>query len=153
MGDAISIADIGSPSSFATFFLLTAWIIRTWPHWKAKVNEARKIQLDADGDRLKQAFARIRDLEEAQSADRREFNDARSNDRREFNEAMSDERKRCDAEIEEVRRETRERLTALEEENRGLQATIRQNSQSTAQMIGRPDAIAQSIVQRGKDTK
>lgn len=133
MGNEWTVSDIGSPSSFATFFLLAAWVIRTWPHWKAKVNEARKIQLDADGERLSQAFARIRLLEEQQSADRREFN-----------EAMSAERHRCDEELDEIRH----RLTAAEEENRGLQAMIRQNSSSTAQMIGRPDAVAESEAAR-----
>jgi len=150
MGSEIALSDIGSPASLASFFLLLGWVVRTWPHWKSKINEARKIQLDADGERLKQAFDRIRVLEEAQSADRREFNDASSNNRREFNEAMSDERRRCDAEIEEVRRETRERLTALEEENKGLKASIRQNSKSTAHMFGRPGDVADSTTRRDK---
>jgi DNA anti-recombination protein RmuC len=135
MGNGIALSDIGSPASFATFTLLAIWVIRTWPHWKSKINEARKIQLDADGERLAQAFARIRVLEEQQSADRREFN-----------EAMSNERKRCDGELDEIR----ERLTASEERERGLQAMIRQNSQSTAQMIRRPDAVAESTAHRGK---
>jgi hypothetical protein len=133
MGSEISIADIGSPVSFGTFFLMAIWVIRTWPHWKAKVNEARKIQLDADSDRLSQAFTRIRVLEEAQSADRRDFN-----------EEMSKERKRCDDELDEIR----ERLTASEQREQGLLAMIRQNSQSTAQMIGRPDAVAESAARR-----
>lgn len=139
MADGLSISDIGSPSSIASFFLLAAWLIRTWPHWKAKVNEARKIQLDADGERLAQAFARIRTLEEAQSADRREFNDE-----------LSKERKRCDAELDAIREEMRERLTAAENENKGLQAMIRQNSQSSATMISRPDAVAESHAARQK---
>src|SRR5688572_25847235 len=137
MVDGLALSDIGSPASFATFTLLAIWIIRTWPHWKSKINEARKIQLDADGERLAQAFARIRMLEETQSADRREFSVALS-------EAISEERKRCDKELDEIRG----RLTAAETENRGLQAMIRQNSQSTAQMIGRPDAIVESVARR-----
>lgn len=136
MGDGLALSDIGSPSSFATFFLLAAWIVRTWPHWKAKVNEARKIQLDADGERLAQAFQRIRDLEETQSKDRREFNDA-----------MSAERHRCDQELDEIRR----RLSAAEEENKGLQAMIRQTGSSAAIMISRPDAVAESIAVRKTD--
>lgn len=136
MVDGITVADIGSPASFATFTLLAIWVIRTWPHWKSKINEARKIQLDADGARLAQAFERIRSLEETQSADRREFNTA-----------LSNERKRCDGELDEIR----ERLTASEERERGLQAMIRQNSQSTAQMIGRPGDVAESVARRGKD--
>lgn len=131
--DATTLSEIGSPTSFATLFILAAWIIRTWPHWKAKVNEARKIQLDADGERLAQAFARIRILEEVQTADRREFN-----------EAMSAERHRCDEELDEIRR----RLTAAEEREQGLLAMIRQNSSSTAMMVGRPDAVAESRAAR-----
>lgn len=121
--DNVTISDVGSPASFATFTLLAIWVIRTWPHWKAKINDARKIQLDADGARLAQAFARINDLERAQSVAYKEFTIA-----------LSDERKRCDKELDEIR----ERLTAAEERERGLLAMIRQNSQSTAQMIGRP---------------
>lgn len=138
MADGLALSDLGSPASFATFTLLAIWVIRTWPHWKAKVNDARKIQLDADGERLAQAFARIRVLEEIQSADRREFH-----------EAMSNERKRCDRELEEIRHEMRERLASAEEENKGLKAMIRQNSQSTAQMIGRPGDVAESRARRG----
>jgi len=135
MGDGIALSEIGSPSSIASFFILAAWAIRTWPYWKMRINEARKIQLDADGERLAQAFARIRDLEEAQSADRREFS-----------KAMSDERKRCDLELDDIRK----RLSAAEDENRGLQAMIRQNSSSTAVMMGRPGAVAESAAARRK---
>jgi len=133
------LAQLGSVPAWGSFFILVGWVIRTWPHWKEKINEARKIQLDADGERLAQAFARIRVLEEAQSADRREFN-----------EAMSSERKRCDGELDEIRTEMRERLTAAEDENRGLKSMIRQNSSSTAEMVTRPDAVAESNAQRKK---
>lgn len=136
MVDGIALSDIGSPVSFGTFFLMAIWVIRTWPHWKAKVNEARKIQLDADGALRSDLLKRIRDLEEAQSIDRREFN-----------LAMSNERKRCDSELDEIR----ERLTAAERENQGLQSMIRQSSQSTAVMIGRPADVAESAARRRDD--
>lgn len=133
MGSGLVLADIGSPASFATFTLLAIWVIRTWPHWKSKINEARKIERDADGERLKQAFARIRELEEVQSADRREFN-----------AALSNERKRCDKELDEIRR----RLTEAERREDSLLAMVRQNSQSTAQMLGRPGDVATSATRR-----
>lgn len=135
MADGWTISEIGSPASLASFFLLLGWVVRTWPHWKSKVNEARKIQLDADGVLRTDLLKRIRELEETQSSDRRAFN-----------EAMSNERKRCDDELDEIRR----RLTAAEDENKGLQAMIRQNSSSSAVMISRPDAVAESNAQRKK---
>lgn len=130
------LAQIGSLSTWSIFTLVAIWIIRTWPVWKQKINEARKIELDADGERLAQAFARIRVLEETQTADRRAFNDS-----------LSEERRRCDQELDMIRK----RLTASEDENRGLQAMIRQNSSSTAVMIGRPDAVAESTSHREKE--
>jgi len=129
--DAGVVAQLGSLPGWASFVLLFGWVIRTWPHWKQKVNEARKIQLDADGARLEQAFTRIRELEETQSKDRREFN-----------EELSNERRRCDAELDDIRKE----LEALKVENRGLLDLIRQNSRSTAIMIGRPDAVTETKV-------
>lgn len=116
------ITQIGSAPAWATFFALVGWMVKTWPHWKEKVNEARKIQLDADGERLTQAFTRIRELEEIQSKDRREHH-----------EALSNERRRCDAELDDIRA----RLSATEQRETALLAMIRQNSQSTAHMIGR----------------
>ena len=136
MVDGIALSDIGSPASFATFTLLAIWVLRTWPHWKSKINEARKIERDADSVLRTDLLKRIRDLEEGQSADRREFN-----------AALSDERKRCDAELDEIRA----RLTLAETENRSLQAMIRQNSQSSAQMLGRPGDVAESIARREKN--
>lgn len=99
--DPNNLAQLGSVPAWGSFFLLVGWVVRTWPHWKERVNEARKIQLDADGVLRTDLLKRIRDLEEAQSVDRREFN-----------AAMSDERRRCDAELDEIRR----RLTAAEGE-------------------------------------
>lgn len=55
----------GSLPGWATFFMLLAWVIRTWPHWKAKVNEARKIELDAQGQLRTSLFERIATLEKA----------------------------------------------------------------------------------------
>lgn len=134
MADGITLSDFGSPLSAATLVTVLVWVIRTWPYWKQRINEARKIQLDADGERLAQAFARIRELEETQSSDRREFH-----------EALSDERKRCDRELDEIRA----RLTASEQREQGLLGMIRQNSQSSAQMIGRPGDVAESRARRG----
>lgn len=136
MADGITLSDFGSPLSAATLVTVLVWVIRTWPYWKQRINEARKIQLDADGERLAQAFARIRELEETQSSDRREFH-----------EALSDERKRCDRELDEIRA----RLTASEQREQGLLGMIRQNSQSSAQMIGRPGDVAESRARRGGD--
>lgn len=123
MNSGLTVSDIGAIFSGGSFLILAVWVIRTWPVWKQRVNEARKIQLDADGERLVQAFARIRVLEETQSADRREFH-----------EELSNERKRCDQELDEIKA----RLTASEQREQGLLSMIRQNSSSTAQMIGRP---------------
>lgn len=61
--------------------MLVAWMIRTWPHWKAKVNEARKIELDAHGELRGSLFTRIADLERA----------------------AIEERRRCDKELRELR--------------------------------------------------
>lgn len=55
----------GSLPGWATFFMLMVWVIRTWPHWKAKINEARKIELDAHGELRGSLFSRIASLEQA----------------------------------------------------------------------------------------
>lgn len=135
MADGITFSDIGSPLSAATLATMFIWVVRTWPYWKMRINEARKIQLDADGVLRTDLLKRIRDLEETQSADRREFN-----------AALSDERKRCDHELDEIR----DRLAAAERENQGLQAMIRQASSSTAMMIGNPGAAAESVAARNE---
>lgn len=135
MDEGVSFSDLGAVSGLGSVTILAIWVIRTWPYWKMRINEAQKIKADADGSLRADLFARIRELEVTQS-----------NDRKEFNLAMSNERKRCDEELDEIRR----RLTAAEEENRGLLAMIRQNSSSTAIMIGRPDAVAESATNRDK---
>lgn len=132
--DPGAFAQIGSVPAWGSFFVLVGWIVRTWPHWKEKINEARKIQLDADGVLRTDLLTRIRELEEGRSADRREFN-----------EEMSKERKRCDIQLEEIRKE----MNDLKDDNRGLLAMIRQNSSSTALMISRPDAVAEIEARKG----
>ena len=135
MLDAGKIASLTSLSGAAWTAVLvgTVWIIRTWPVWKQRLNEARKIELDADEGLRASLIDRIHQLEEIQSRDRAEF----------FR-AMAEERKRCAAEIEEIRA----MLRRTEEDNRGLMAMIRQNSASTAMVVTNPDGTALTTAAR-----
>ena len=133
-------ANAGFVTRFFAEFTPTTWsvivgigmgtiaLFKVWPLIKGKINEARKIELDANADLRGDLLQRIKDLEEAQHQDRLEF----------YN-AMGAERKRCDEEMDAIRTRlthevegVRARLTATENENKGLMSAIRQNSQSTA---------------------
>lgn len=61
----------GSLPGWATFFMLMVWVIRTWPHWKAKINEARKIELDGHSQLREHYFERIIGLEKAAIEERK----------------------------------------------------------------------------------
>ena len=102
-------------------------LVLTWPVIKQKINEARKAELDADGNLRSTLIERIHQLEEIQSSDRADF----------F-KAMAEERKRCDDELEEIR----VRLRQAEDDNRGLMSMIRQASSSTAMIVTNPEAAA-----------
>lgn len=85
MANGLSVSDIGWLSIIAQSFLLAGWVVRTWPLWKAKLNEARKIQLDADGEQYKRVLewcdrldARVAVLEEEVETCRRERDEAKA---------------------------------------------------------------------------
>lgn len=125
-----------TPTTWSVIFGIGVGIValvKVWPLIKGKINEARKIELDAEADLRGDLLTRIKDLEEAQHRDRLEFYDA-----------MGAERKRCDDELDAIR----SRLTTAENENKGLMSMIRQNSQSTAQLMGDPDMLATSKTRR-----
>jgi hypothetical protein len=137
MLDAETVAKLtsGTAAGWTAVLLMAGWIIRTWPAWKQRVNEARKIELDSDAVLRTDLLARIHALEEGQTKDRREFN-----------EAMAEERRRCDGELEEIRT----RLRQAENDNRGLMAMIRQVSSSTAMVVTNPDGTALTTAARKK---
>lgn len=140
-GTALAQLTSGATAGWAAFFVFLIWVVRTWPHWKAKVNEARKIEIEGEATIRGQLLKRVGDLEEAQHRDRLDFITA-----------MSDERKRCDGELDEIRAE----LKAERDERKGLESMIRQNSQSTAQMMGDPGGVAitgAARKRRGDDQK
>jgi hypothetical protein len=122
-------------ANWTTTAIVFILAIRSWPAIKAKINEARKIELGADGEFRSDLIARIHKLEEDQHRDKLEFADA-----------MREERKRCDKELDEIR----SRLTIAENENKGLQSMIRQHSQSGAMLMGSPDALAMTKAARKK---
>lgn len=125
-------ANVGAVTRFFSEFTPTTWsaivliamvavaIVKVWPLIKAKINEARKIELDAEADLRGDLLGRIKDLEEAQHKDRVEFYDA-----------MVVERRRCDDELDAIRL----RLKGAEDANAGLQRMIAQNSQSTGFLL------------------
>lgn len=146
-------ADASLVARFFAEFTPTTWsvivlgvmalvaLVKVWPLIKAKVNEARKIELDADADFRGDLLQRVKELEEAQHKDRLDFITA-----------LGDERKRCDEELDVIRA----RLKAAEDVNAGLLAQIRQDSQSTAALLdskgvlGRKPATSKA---RRKDPK
>jgi hypothetical protein len=86
--------------------LFVGTLVRVWPLVKAKINEARKIELDANADLRGDLLTRIRELEQAQVTDRLSFADA-----------MGNERARCDKELESFRNDlgdARGRIKELE---------------------------------------
>jgi uncharacterized protein YajQ (UPF0234 family) len=117
----------GAVGIWAILATVVGYIIRTWPIVKQRLNEARKIEVDADAEHRTTLLQRIQLLEEVQSSDRTEF----------F-KAMGDERLRCDRELDEIRT----RLRKSEDDNQGLMAMIRQFSQSTAMAVTNPDGVA-----------
>lgn len=133
MAEAVSAAGFFrnfTPTTWSIIVLIvisSVALVRVWPLIMAKVNEARKIKLDADADLRGDLFQRIKELEEAQHRDRLEFYTA-----------MGDERKRCDQELDTIR----SRLTKAEDHNAGLQRQLAQNAQSTAQFLGHPEDFA-----------
>lgn len=107
-------------SVVALIVFLAGMVVKFWPLLKGKLNEARKIELDADADFRGDLLQRVKELEESQHKDRLDFYTA-----------MGDERKRCDAELDAIRA----RLTHAENENKGLMSAIRQHSQSAAALL------------------
>jgi hypothetical protein len=130
MGDASLAAQLLSPSTplWLMALGLATWAVKTWPVWKGKINEARKIELDADGVLRRDLFTRISELERTRTADREYFDNQ-----------LATERRRCDEELEKMR-----------EENRGLVAMIRQHSQSSAVLMGDPAGVAITTAARKK---
>lgn len=114
----------GGVGVWTLVFLCLITLIRGWPVLK-------KISVEADGSLRADLLKRISDLE-TQAAQ----------DRLAFATEMAAERKRCEDEIRELRQEAEDERRALKEEVAGLLAAIRQNSQSTAYMIGEPEAVA-----------
>lgn len=143
-------ADAGLVTRFFAEFTPTTWtliiiglvqivaLVKVWPLIMAKVNEARKIKLDAEADLRGDLLQRIKELEEAQHRDRLEFYTA-----------MGDERKRCDDELDAIR----SRLTAAENENKGLMSAIRQNSQSTGFLLDQKGDLGSKSPPGKKDEK
>lgn len=101
-------------------------LVRVWPLVMAKVNEARKIGLDADADLRGDLLDRIKMLEEG-----------RDGDQQRLNQSLADERRRCDGELADMRRHFEKRIEEL-------MRIITQNSQSTAQLLGNPEALTMS---------
>ena len=112
-----------TPTTWSVIVLIAGMAvvgIKVWPLIKGRINEARKIELDADAALRGDLFKRIKELEEAQDRDRLEFYDAKGAERR-----------RCDAELDAIRA----RLTTAENENKGLMRAIRQHSQSAGFLL------------------
>jgi hypothetical protein len=130
MGDAGLVAQLFSPTTPLYLLLigLATWAIKTWPVWKGKINEARKIELDADGSLRKDLLVRIGELERARTADREYFDNQ-----------LAAERRRCDEEMEKLR-----------QDNKALVDMIRQHSKSTAMLMGDPAGVAITTAARKK---
>jgi hypothetical protein len=101
-------------------------LVRVWPLVMAKVNEARKIGLDADAHLRGDLLDRIKMLEEG-----------RDGDQQRLSQSLADERRRCDGELADMRRDFEKRVDEL-------MRIITQNSQSTAQLLGNPEALTMS---------
>ena len=60
-------------SVIALGIMLGVFLVKSYPAIKAQVNEAHKIELDADADLRGDLLGRIKELEDAQHRDRLEF--------------------------------------------------------------------------------
>lgn len=129
-------ADNGIVAHFFSEFTPTTWsvlaliamvavaIVKVWPLIKAKINEARKIELDAEADLRGDLLDRIDKLETS-----------RDGEQGRIEAAIAAERRRCDAEL--AQRDARIAETKLEFNQRidQLMRVIAQNSQSTGYLI------------------
>lgn len=100
-------------------------IFKFYPLWKAKWNDARKIERDADADLRGDLLVRIRELEASRDAEPMRIDTA-----------ILAERRRCDAELAEMRRDFNQRIEQL-------MRIISQNSKSTAQFLGDPESFGE----------
>lgn len=110
-------------------------LVKIWPVLKGKINEARKIELDANAEFRGDLLDRIKVLELGRDGDQQRLSDA-----------LSAERRRCDGELADMRRDFEKRIDEL-------MRIITQNSQSTAQMLGNPGAVATSKAMRKEPRK
>jgi hypothetical protein len=104
MLDASTVAKLttGSAAGWTLVVIVLGWIVKTWPAWKQRVNEARKIQLDADGKFREDLMERIRDLEHSLEL-------AASR----VNQAIEDERRRCEAEMSVMRADFQKQIDGV----------------------------------------
>jgi hypothetical protein len=61
----------GSSAGWAMVIIALGWIVKTWPVWKQRVNEARKIEVDAEAQIRDDLIGRISTLEADLTAERR----------------------------------------------------------------------------------
>jgi hypothetical protein len=73
MFDAATVEKLttGTAAGWTLVLVVCGWIIKTWPAWKAKVNEARKIEVDAAATIREHLIERISALEHDLSSERR----------------------------------------------------------------------------------
>lgn len=112
-------------------------LVKVWPLIKGKINEARKIQLDADAELRGDLLDRIRDLE-----------NSRDGEPIRLAAALATEQARCDAEL--ARRDAAFSEYRIRTDQRidGLVRTIAQNSRSRAHLIGDADKLGDKAVRK-----
>lgn len=129
-------ADAGIVARFFSEFTPTTWsvivliamavvaAVKVWPLIKGKINEARKIELDAEADLRGDLLGRIDKLETS-----------RDGEQGRIEAAIASERRRCDAEL--AQRDAALSETKLEFNRRidQLMRVIAQNSQSSAFLL------------------
>ncbi len=126
MGEATFLNQV-TPTTYSVLALLLVFVVtlaKIWPLLKAKVNEARKIERDADADLRGDLLQRIALLEARCDAEPGRL-DA----------ALAAERRRCEGEMADMRRDFQKRLDELTR-------IITQNSRSAAQFLGGSDDLS-----------
>lgn len=107
----------GPLSGWLQLLIIAVMAYKVYPLVKAKRNEARKIELDADADFRGDLFTRIRELEASKDGE-----PAR------IDAAITIERRRCEAEMAEMRLDYTRKID-------GLQRQLAQSSQSAAHLL------------------
>lgn len=117
MANAEAVTSIFQITTSSGAILLIAWLIRTWPIWKQRLNEARQIEVAAGEKFRDQLLQRITELEQAAA-------NSASNFQTQLTGALDLERRRCDAVMEEMRLDFKQRLKQLMDQFLAFQAAM-----------------------------